>query len=152
MGKRWTGGGGRRPVLDLSTPLNASNAAAAADPPTRAPPGDAGAAVNPLLGLIGYDDDDEKGERVAISHSTQSAEATSAVPSMWQRILDPGSNAYYFWNPATNEVRWTAPESDAACTIGTAEVMAATVAPGACSAPAAPSDHSGSALLPSATV
>ena len=38
---------------------------------------------------------------------------TEGVASVaWQCIFDPGSNAYYYWNTQTNEVRWEWPASD----------------------------------------
>eukprot|EP00966_Prymnesium_polylepis_P242148 5599926-Prymnesium_polylepis.1 len=67
MGKRWQGGGGRRPTLDLGAPVlraeaNAEPAcdeASSASPPASAPPASAPHAAaatsdNPLLGPVSY--------------------------------------------------------------------------------------------------
>ena len=110
MGRRWNGGGRRR-VLDLGdlgeTHIGAEETHRTAEEPPGAAanaPGAVGAALNPLLGLLGEYDEDEVDEPPALPP------AASAAWTEWQACLDHSSQAYYYWNTRTNEVRWTPPE------------------------------------------
>ena len=115
MGKRWGGaGGGRRPVLDLgAASLTAASVTAPVEEEVQPPPLAVVAASAPpaaaaaLLGLDVYDDDDDEEEEVSAPPPPQDPAST------WQRILDPGTNAHYYWNVQTNEVRWTWPDDSA---------------------------------------
>ena len=47
------------------------------------------------------DDDDDVGDQ---SHPQQ------PQPEQWERVLDPTTNSYYYWNKETNETRWSRPD------------------------------------------
>ena len=158
MGKRYVGGGGRRPVLDLGAGavLNASTATeSSAAPPSSDPAAETGRAApttqapaaepsssvaasssNPLLGLISSYGEEEDEDEVATAPGTEGLPNASAAPppsagtsalaaSEWQTILDPASQAYYFWNTVTNEVRWEWPEPSTAASAASAASEAA---------------------------
>ena len=109
---------------EVATATTAAESTTAAPPPAIAESAlPAPAEVsNPLSGLMaGYADSDEEeepatgGEVQADSKvdnflaELEGAGLTNAV-AQWEQCLDPGTNAYYFWNMHTNEVRWTPPE------------------------------------------
>uniref|UniRef100_A0A7S4B8L3 WW domain-containing protein n=1 Tax=Chrysotila carterae TaxID=13221 RepID=A0A7S4B8L3_CHRCT len=46
----------------------------------------------------------------------------------WQSCLDPASNAYYFWNTQTNEVRWSDPRLDVPAVVDASDANGPAVA------------------------
>ena len=110
MGKRWGGGGGRRPTLDLGDALAARSASEAADSSAdAAAPAEEPAESNPLLGLMGeYGDDDDEGGATAGDEGSTDDKVAGFLAELEQQGLVADAGA------AQDEARGTCANSAAA--------------------------------------
>jgi len=104
MGRRPVSTGGKKPSVDLTTPVK----------------------ENPLSGLLGAYTDDEDSAATPKSDAkvdnflaeidnivggkTEAKDTTTEAPvGPWQKVWDASHKAHYYWHSGNNEVTWTEP-------------------------------------------
>lgn len=45
-----------------------------------------------------------------VQHTSLTTENNAMLPEHWQKVLDPSSNKYYYWNKVTNVTAWELPK------------------------------------------
>jgi len=73
---------------------------------------------------------EQESKEVSASESPSGSRSTSEVPSatQWQAVWSPEYNAYYFFNPTTQETTWVNPLQPEASTSATASISTAEAA------------------------